>query len=110
MMARNGAKNFVLASRKGMEHSKLAEVLGNLEKDGVDNVSIHPYSCDVADKSQLQSMILKCSQVMPPIAGVIYGAFVNKVCGPRIRSPSHSNTDQEPLGCSIQKHPLPRLA
>lgn len=72
-MAECGAKHLVFLSRSGPSHPKAKELCDELVHRGARGVV---YSCDVADASQLRSVLSQCAQDLPPIAGCITGAMV----------------------------------
>lgn len=75
-MAQHGARNIILASRSGQEKANIIDLVKHLAASGV-NVKV--CQCDVADEANLQLLISDCAKIMPPIGGVIHGAYVNKV-------------------------------
>ncbi len=42
-------------------------------------IKIEVRQCNVGLEADVQSMVSECAKIMPPIRGVIHGAFVNKV-------------------------------
>lgn len=42
-------------------------------------VKIEVRQCNVSKKADVQRMVSECADIMPPIRGVIHGAFVDKV-------------------------------
>lgn len=52
---------------------KLVEELGAL------GVKVDVYQSDIAVAEELRRLISDCARSMPPISGVIHGAYVNKV-------------------------------
>lgn len=75
-MAQHGARNIILASRSGQNKANIVDLVEDLATLGV-NVKV--YQCDVAVEADLQLLITECAKIMPPIGGVIHGAYVNKV-------------------------------
>ena len=75
-MAQHGARNIILASRSGQKKANILDLVEDLAALGV-NVNV--YQCDVAVEADLQLLISDCAKIMPPIGGVIHGAYVNKV-------------------------------
>ena len=75
-MAQNGAKNIILASRSGRKEVKAMSIVDDLAAVGT---TVEVYSADVAVEADLNQLISDCSRIMPPIGGVIHGAYVNKV-------------------------------
>ncbi len=75
-MAQHGARNIILASRSGQKKANILDLVEDLAALGV-NVKV--YQCDVAVEADLQLLISDCAKTMPPIGGVIHGAYVNKV-------------------------------
>ena len=75
-MAQNGARNIILASRSGQKKANITDLVKHLAALGI-NVKV--CKCDIADEANLQLLISDCAKIMPPIGGVIHGAYVNKV-------------------------------
>ena len=75
-MAQHGARNIILASRSGQKKANVVDLVKALAAFGV-NVKV--CQCDVANEANLQLLITDCAKTMPPIGGVIHGAYVNKV-------------------------------
>lgn len=44
-------------------------------------VTVEIHSSDVSIEADLRNLISDCAEKMPPIGGVIHGAYVNKVSG-----------------------------
>jgi NAD(P)-dependent dehydrogenase (short-subunit alcohol dehydrogenase family) len=74
-MARQGAKHLIILSRRGETQSS-RELLAKLRDAGCE---AEIYSCDVADKAQLERALHQSMKIMPPIRGVIQAAMVLKV-------------------------------
>lgn len=74
-MAQHGARNIILASRSGQKKANIVDLVHDLAALGV-NVKV--CQCDVAVEADLQLLISDCAKIMPPIGGVIHGAYVNK--------------------------------
>ena len=68
-----GAKNLVLVSRHATSHPAAAE-LGEEAKLASCRMVIR--DCDIADESSLVQLLHDCSEILPPIRGVINGAMV----------------------------------
>ena len=75
-MAQHGAKNIILASRSGQQKADIIDLVKALAVFGID---VKVCQCDVADEASLQLLISDCAKTMPPIGGIIHGAYVNKV-------------------------------
>lgn len=75
-MGKNGAKNIILASRSGKKQAGTMDMVEDLVTLGV---KVEVCQSDVAIAEDLQRLISDCSKIMPPIGGVIHGAYVNKV-------------------------------
>lgn len=43
------------------------------------DVKIEVRQCDVGNEADVQKLVSHCSQMMPPIRGVLHGTFVSKV-------------------------------
>ena len=75
-MANHGAKNIILSSRSGRKQANVIELVESLAAIGV---KVEVYQSDIAIAEDLRRLISDCAQSMPPIGGVIHGAYVNKV-------------------------------
>ena len=71
-LASQGATHIILASRSGRASQRASRIVDELRVCG-SNVTI--YKCDVADKQQVKELVENTSRNMPPIRGVIHGAF-----------------------------------
>ncbi len=76
-MAQRGAKNIILASRSGKTQTVAKSMMDELSMVGV---KVEICKCDVSIEADMRLLISGCAGVMPPIGGVIHGAYVNKVC------------------------------
>ena len=76
-MAEHGAKNIILASRSGKTQSDTMELVQRLS---VNDVRVEVCQCDVANMAEVRLAIKECEKSLPPIRGIIHGAYVNKVC------------------------------
>ena len=76
-MAEYGAKNIILASRSGKAQSDTMDLVRRLSLDGV---RVEVCQCDVASEAEVRQLISHCEKDMPPVRGIIHGAYVNKVC------------------------------
>ena len=84
-MAHHGAKNIILASRSGQTQLVAKHMVEELSSIGV---KVEIRKCDVSIKDDVRLLISECAEIMPPIGGVIHGAYVNKVCS-RKSGPNH---------------------
>jgi len=75
-MAHQGARNIILASRSGLAQKGTEEMIESLRPL---KTKIEVRQCDVGIKTDVQRMVSECAKIMPPIRGVIHGAFVSKV-------------------------------
>lgn len=75
-MGKHGAKNIILSSRSGRNQADTMEMVEELATLGI---KVEIYQSNVAIAEDLQRLILDCGKSMPPIGGVIHGAYVNKV-------------------------------
>ncbi|KAL8917944.1 MAG: hypothetical protein Q9208_007653, partial [Pyrenodesmia sp. 3 TL-2023] len=71
-LAKEGAKYIILASRSGPDQAGIAELVVELH---LINVNVFVDRCDVADLSQVKSLVAKCQSTMPPVRSVIHGAM-----------------------------------
>ena len=76
-MAEHGAKNIILASRSGKTQSDTMELVQRLSLGGV---RVEVCQCDVANEADVRLLISDSEKDLPPIRGIIHGAYVNKVC------------------------------
>ena len=74
--AEHGAKYIILASRSGVADADMAKMIKAFQTKGV---MIIPFKCDVTDPHQVNELAGPKLSHIPPIKGVIHGAFVNKV-------------------------------
>ena len=65
-----GAKNIVLASRRGRVSHQVCELIAELETD---TVKIVGYQCDIGKQDQVKKTINDITATMPPIRGVVHG-------------------------------------
>ena len=82
-MGKHGAKYIILSSRSGRNQANTMEVVEELATLGV---KVEVYQSNIAIVEDLQRLISDCAKHMPPIGGVIHGAYVNKAS--RCKSPS----------------------
>ena len=75
-MAHHGAKNIILASRSGLAQPNTKDMIEKLKALGV---RVEVRQCDVGVEDDIRCMVLECAETMPPIGGVMHGAFVNRV-------------------------------
>ena len=75
-LARQGAKNIILASRSGGAGGSVASLIEELGKSGV---RVRVEKCDIADEAQLRELVGRSELEMPRIGGVIHGAMVLRV-------------------------------
>ena len=78
-MAQHGARHIILASRSGQKKASITDLV---EESAALGVNVKVYQCDVAVEADLQLLISDCAKIMPPIGGVIHGAYVNRVSNP----------------------------
>ena len=76
-LVQQGAKNIVLASRRGRASHQVCERIAELETD---TVKIVGYQCDVGKQDRVKKMINDITATVPPIRGVVHGAMVLHVC------------------------------
>ena len=75
-MAKHGAKNIILASRSGKSQSDTMEMVQRLS---VEDVRVKVCECDMASAAEVGHLFGECRKSLPPIRGIIHGAYVNKV-------------------------------
>lgn len=75
-MAHHGGKNIILASRSGLTQPNTKGMIEELKTIGV---RVEVRQCDVGIWDEVRYLVLECAQTMPPIGGVIHGAFVSSV-------------------------------
>jgi acyl transferase domain-containing protein/NADPH:quinone reductase-like Zn-dependent oxidoreductase/NAD(P)-dependent dehydrogenase (short-subunit alcohol dehydrogenase family)/acyl carrier protein len=69
----SGARSLVLLSRRGLTEPEAVEFVEECRAQGV---AILTESCDVTDKSALESLLVRARQELPPIRGVFHAAMV----------------------------------
>lgn len=74
-MAQRGAKNIILASRSGKTQIVAKRMVDELSSIGV---KVEICKCDASIEADMRLLISECAEIMPPIGGVIHGAYVNK--------------------------------
>ena len=77
-LAKNGAKNIVLASRSGLGSGSAHALVEDIQTLDI-GVNIAVRACDVSNRAQLEDLIKGIREIMPPIKGVIHGAMVLRV-------------------------------
>ena len=75
-MVHHGARNLILASRSGLTRQSARDLVDELRGKGA-NVAV--FSCDVSKAEQLDGLLTQCTEIMPPIRGVVQAAMVIKV-------------------------------
>ena len=75
-MVEHGAKNIILASRSGKTQSATMDLVQRLSTK---DAKVEVCQCDVAKIDELRLLIQECEKHMPPIRGILHGAYVNKV-------------------------------
>lgn len=75
-MVHQGARNIILASRTGLAQQETGHMIESLSSL---RIKIEVRQCNAAHEADVQRMVSECAKIMPPIRGVIHGAFVNKV-------------------------------
>ncbi|RYP39906.1 hypothetical protein DL767_002025 [Monosporascus sp. MG133] len=71
-MVKNGARNLIYVSRRGLSSPKAAELIKELESAGARTKVLQ---CDVADEEKLRECLSEALTTMPPVRGVINGAM-----------------------------------
>ncbi|XPT01486.1 hypothetical protein M3J09_010621 [Ascochyta lentis] len=72
-MVERGAKHIVLLSRSGTLKGKAAEQIAALNTAGA-NIVVR--SCDVANKADVDNLVLRGLSDLPPVRGIVHGAMV----------------------------------
>ncbi|KAJ4355154.1 hypothetical protein N0V95_003176 [Ascochyta clinopodiicola] len=72
-MVEKGAKHIVLLSRSGAVQGKVAEQIAALRTAGA-NIVVR--SCDVANKADVDNLVLRGLSDLPPVRGIVHGAMV----------------------------------
>ncbi|KUI54262.1 Lovastatin diketide synthase LovF [Cytospora mali] len=75
-MLSHGARNFIFASRSGLDRVEARELEAILESSGA-NVVVG--KCDVSKMADLEGLMSQCEH-LPPVKGVIQGAMVLQDC------------------------------
>ena len=77
-LTEQGAKYVILASRSGKVSAKTHSIIEELEH--LNGATIIPYKCDVANEKDVEELAAgKVFGDLPPIKGLIHGAFVHQV-------------------------------
>jgi acyl transferase domain-containing protein/acyl carrier protein len=72
-MAKNGAKNLVLASRSGAATDDAKRAVAELQAAGV---RVEIAKVDVSDRTQVNGLVSRINATMPPLRGVFHAAMV----------------------------------
>lgn len=72
-LADKGARHLVLIGRRGVHSEEASAVLAELRRR---NVTVHPATCDVADRRAMEALFEHIAATMPPVAGVLHAAMV----------------------------------
>lgn len=75
-LAEHGAKYIILASRSGIVDADMTKMIKTFQAKGV---VILPFKCDVTNPDQVNELAGPNLNHIPPIRGVIHGAFIDKV-------------------------------
>lgn len=100
-MVEKGAKHIVLLSRSGTLKGQAKEQIAALSKAGA-NIVVR--SCDVANKADVEDLVLRGLTDLPPIRGIIHGAMVLHVGHETSSQPIPSL--MPPAGCSLRENDL----
>ncbi len=71
-MFKNGARNFIYVSRRGLSSPRAAALIGELESAGARTAVLQ---CDVADEKKLAESLSEALTTMPPVRSVVNGAM-----------------------------------
>lgn len=71
-MFKNGARNFIYVSRRGLSSPKAATLIDELQSAGARTAVLQ---CDVADEKKLAESLSEALTIMPPVRGVVNGAM-----------------------------------
>ncbi len=75
-MLNHGARNFIFASRTGLDREKSRETVALLRDQGARTLVSR---CDISKADDCDRLLRECGREMPPIRGMIHGALVSKV-------------------------------
>lgn len=75
-MFATGARSFIFASPTGDQKPKAKQVVAQLREKGA---QVAVFECDVANKTELDNLLVQTARTMPPIHGMIHAALVSKV-------------------------------
>lgn len=75
-LAEHGAKYIILTSRSGIVNADTTKIIETFQAKGV---VILPFKCDVTNPDQVNELAGTELNHIPPIRGVIHGAFIDKV-------------------------------
>lgn len=76
LVHRLAAKHLILVSRGGDDKPEAKKVVEALRQAGAE---VAVFKCDVGDSDQVNQVISRCAETMPPIRGVIHGGMVLRV-------------------------------
>ena len=100
-MVRLGAKHIVFLSRSGDKKPEAKETIRSLRNQGA---NVAAYSCDIANRDEIQSVLHRCAKDFPPIRGAIQGAMVLKVCSQDPYNTTLRAVLIQSTGCHLSKH------
>ena len=75
-MLNHGARNFIFASRSGLDRQKSRDTIALLRDQGARTFVSR---CDISKADDFDRLLRECGREMPPIRGMIHGALVSKV-------------------------------
>lgn len=75
-MLNNGARNFIFASRSGLDRQKSRDTIALLRDQGARTFVSR---CDISKADDVDRLLRECRTEMPPIRGMLHGALVSKV-------------------------------
>jgi NAD(P)-dependent dehydrogenase (short-subunit alcohol dehydrogenase family) len=75
-MIAHGARNIIFANRSGLKRQEARDAVAQLESAGA---RVKVFSCDVGIEQDVENMVSKSLEEMPPIRGVIQAAMVLRV-------------------------------
>lgn len=75
-MLNYGARNFIFAPRSGLDRQKSRDTVALLRDQGARTFVSR---CDVGKADDFDRLLRECGRELPPMRGMIHGAFVSKV-------------------------------
>jgi NAD(P)-dependent dehydrogenase (short-subunit alcohol dehydrogenase family) len=98
-MVGKGAKHIVLLSRSGKLNGKSKDQVDALNQSGA-NIVVQ--RCNVADRADVERLLTKGVEDLPPVRGVIHGAMVLRVSSSPLQKVMLGEANIK-TGCSLRE-------